>query len=102
MLAAGQIFLVDARAAVYYETEHVPGAVSLPAGSSPTELAAFAARYPKSTALVVYCGSLSCPLSRQLVAVLTGQLGYTNVREIPGGFAEYRQLQTQIAKGGAQ
>jgi rhodanese-related sulfurtransferase len=102
LLAAGQIVLVDARAAVYYETEHVPGAVSLPANSSPTDLAAFSAKYPKGTALVVYCGSLQCPLSHQLVAVLTGQLGYTNVREMPGGFAEYRQFQTQVAKGGAQ
>jgi len=100
LLAAGQIVLVDARAAVYYQTEHVPGAVSLPAGSPPAELAAFAAKYPKDTALVVHCGSLQCPLSNQLVAVLTGQLGYKNVRVMPGGFAEYRQFQSQVAKGG--
>ncbi|HWX22796.1 MAG TPA: rhodanese-like domain-containing protein [Candidatus Binatia bacterium] len=101
LLSAGQIVLVDARAAVYYQTEHVPGAVSLPAGSPPADLSAFAAKYPRNTALVVYCGSLKCPLSHQLVAVLTGQLGYTNVREIPGGFAEYRQFEAQVAKGSA-
>jgi rhodanese-related sulfurtransferase len=102
LLAAGQIVLVDARAAAYYETEHVPGAVSLPASSSAADLSAFSAKYPKGTALVVYCGSVKCPLSHQLVAVLTQQLGYTNVREMPGGFAEYRQFQTQLAKGSAQ
>ncbi len=102
LLIAGQIILVDARATVYYQTEHVPGAVSLPAGSSAADLSAFAAKYPKDTALVVYCGSVKCPLSHQLVAVLTRQMGFRNVREMPGGFAEYRQFQTQLAKRGAQ
>jgi rhodanese-related sulfurtransferase len=93
---------VDAREAVYYQTEHIPGAISLPAGSPPADLIAFVTKYPRETALVVYCGSPQCPLSHQLVAVLTGQLGYSNVREMPGGFAEYRQAEAQSSKGGTK
>jgi rhodanese-related sulfurtransferase len=99
LLAAGQIVLVDARAAVYYQTEHIPGAVSLPAGSPAQDLAVFTTKYPKDTALVVYCGSVFCPLSNQLVDVLRGQFGYAHVREMPGGFAEYRQFEAELAKG---
>ena len=102
LLDAGQVVLVDARAAVYFQTEHIPGAISLPAGSAPTEVSAFAAKYSKNTALVVYCGSLQCPLSNQLVALLRGEQGYTNVREMPGGFAEYRQSEAQAVKGAAK
>ena len=75
-----------------------PGAVSLPAASSPAELAGFAAKYPKDTAIVVYCGSSSCPLSHQLTTILMTQFGDTNIREMPGGYAEYRISEAQ-AKG---
>ena len=102
LLATGQIILVDARAAAYYQTEHIPGAISLPAASSPADFAAFVAKYPKATPLVVYCGSASCPLSNQLVSLLMSQYGYTNIREMPGGFVEYRQLESQTVPGGAR
>ncbi len=102
LLATGQIVLVDARAAAYYQTEHIPGAISLPAASSPADFAAFAAKYPKATPFVVYCGSASCPLSNQLVSLLMSQYGYTNIREMPGGFVEYRQVESQAAPGGAR
>jgi rhodanese-related sulfurtransferase len=103
LVAAGSIVLVDARASVYYQTEHIPGAVSLPPGeSTDADFAAFAGRYPKNTPLVVYCGSLSCPLSKRLIAVLTGKLGYANVRDMAGGFVEYRETEESLAKGGGQ
>ena len=102
LLATGQIVLVDARAAAYYQTEHIPGAISLPAASSPADFATFVAKYPKATPLVVYCGSASCPLSNQLVSQLMSQYGYTNIREMPGGFVEYRQIEAQAGPGGAR
>jgi rhodanese-related sulfurtransferase len=103
LVAAGSIVLVDARAAIYYQTEHIPGAVSLPAGeSTDADFATFAARYPKNTPLVVYCGSLSCPLSRNLIAVLTGRFGYTNVRDMAGGYVEYRETEEALTKGTRQ
>jgi rhodanese-related sulfurtransferase len=97
---SGQALLVDARAATFYQTDHIPGAVSFPAGSPAQDVSDFVAKYPKNTAIIVYCGSLQCPLSEKLVAQLTGQLGYTNVREMPGGFAEFRQWESRPQKQG--
>jgi rhodanese-related sulfurtransferase len=102
LLSAGQIVLVDARASVYYETGHIPGAVSLPAvGATREAFADFAAKYPKNMALVVYCGSAQCPLAQQLTEILTGSLGYTDVRDMPGGYVEYREAENKPAGGGA-
>jgi rhodanese-related sulfurtransferase len=102
LLAAGQIVLVDARAAVYYETGHIPEAVSLPAvGSTREAFAAFTAKYPLKTPLVVYCESAQCPLARQLVEILTGSMGYTDVRDMVGGYVEYREAENRPAGGGA-
>jgi len=102
LLGAGRIVLVDARAAVYFQTDHIPGAVSLPAEAPPSELLAFASKYSKNAAIVVYCGSAQCPLANQLVAELRDQLAFSNVREMPGGYAEYRQAEAQAGKRGTQ
>jgi len=90
LLAAGQIVLVDARATAAYEIEHIPGAVSLPVSSAPAEFLAFATKYPKDTAIVTYCGSDNCDLSQELAEKLRRDLGFTNVKEMPGGIAEWR------------
>ena len=103
LLAAGQVVLIDARAQVYYETGHIPGAISLPAADAlPEAFAAFAAKYPKDTPLVVYCGSVQCPLAAQLIGILTGSMGYTDVRDMAGGFVEYRTNESLPAGGGAK
>jgi rhodanese-related sulfurtransferase len=100
LLAAGRIVLVDARDANYYETGHIPGAISFPtAQATPDALATFAAKYPKNTPLVVYCGSLRCPLSKHLIALLTGSFGYTDVRDMAGGFVEYRETEEPPPNG---
>ncbi|MGZ4987609.1 MAG: rhodanese-like domain-containing protein, partial [Limisphaerales bacterium] len=92
LLAQKQIVLVDARAAEYYQTEHIPGAISLPDTSTKSELAAFAANYPaKDTTLVVYCASAQCPAASNLARVLRKKWGYTNVHVMQGGMAEYRR-----------
>jgi rhodanese-related sulfurtransferase len=96
LLEAGAIVLVDARAKTAFEVEHIPGAVSLPSNASPEEFMAFAMKYPQSTAIVVYCGGADCDLSRQLAEKLRTDLGYTNVREMPGGIVEWR-----VAEAGA-
>lgn len=89
LLAANEIVLVDARNAVDYQTEHIPGAVSLPAASTDADLANFTSKYSRDTALVIYCESKLCPMSRELSRRLHSQ-GYKNIRLMPGGFAEYR------------
>jgi rhodanese-related sulfurtransferase len=102
LLAAGQIVLVDARATAAYEIEHIPGAVSLPAESAPAELIAFATKHPQYTAIVVYCGSDDCDVAHELAEKLRQELGYTNVREMPGGVVEYRVAESRTTSAGVQ
>lgn len=86
---AKNVVLVDARAKTAYDLGHIPGAVLLASGAPLEEVQAFAAKYPKDTALVVYCGSTTCRASQQLARQLVAVGGFTNVSEMPGGFAEY-------------
>ena len=89
LLAAGKILLIDGRTPAAYETEHIPGAISLSVKSPPAEFAAFTANYPKGTHIVVYCGTDMCELSHELALKLVKELGFTNVQEMPGGITEY-------------
>lgn len=98
LLEAGRIVLVDARARTAFEAEHIPGAVSLPANAPAEEFVAFAMKYPQTTPIVVYCGGTDCDLSHQLAEKLRGDLGYSDVREMPGGIVEWRLAE---AKAGA-
>ena len=94
LLDAGRIVLVDARAKTSFDVGHIPGAVSLPAGSPATEIQAFAGKYPKQTAIIVYCASTACHLSRQLAETLIRTGSFTDVSEMPGGYAEYLAAQS--------
>ena len=90
LLARGEIILVDARDAVSFEAGHIPGAVSLPLVGVADKMADFSAKHPKTKPVVTYCGSVGCPMAHLLAVALTEQHGYTDVREMPGGYAEWR------------
>ena len=100
-LRGGQVLLLDARVASYYQAEHIPGAISLPANSAPADIATFAGQHPKNAPIIIYCGSTSCPMAHQLADVLVGQHGYSNIKVMPGGFAEYRLAEAQVGTGGS-
>jgi rhodanese-related sulfurtransferase len=89
LLAANEIVLIDAREPMNYQTEHIPGAISLPSTCTKDALANFTSKYPPDTPLVVYCESKMCPASHNLARRLHHE-GYKNVRVMPGGFVEYR------------
>jgi rhodanese-related sulfurtransferase len=90
LLVEKKIVLIDARLKANFDIAHIPGAISLPATSGAPELQEFATKYPKDTRFVTYCGSSSCHMSRALAESLVKICGYTNVSEMPGGFAEYQ------------
>lgn len=98
MLEAGQIVLVDSRPKSAYDLGHIPGAVLLPSNAPLTELQAFAAKYPKDAAIVVYCNSTTCRSSQQLARQLLTLGRFTNVSEMPGGYAEYTMAQASRPK----
>ena len=92
--------LVDARMKAHFDAGHIPGAVSVPANSGDPELAAFAGKYARTTPLVIYCGSPSCPMAHGLARILGSQFGFSNIRLMPGGFAEYRVAESNPNAGG--
>lgn len=90
LLASGEIVLVDGRDSVAFDAGHIPGAVSLPLRSLSEKAAEFSAKYPKAKAVVTYCGSVGCPIAHVLAEQFRNEYGYTNVREMPGGYVEWR------------
>jgi rhodanese-related sulfurtransferase len=98
LLDAGKIILVDSRPKSAFDLGHIPGAVSLSSTAPLTEFHAFAAKHPKDTALVVYCNSTTCRSSQQLAHQLISLGKFTNVSEMPGGFAEYTVAQAAQPK----
>jgi len=98
LLEAGRIVLLDSRPKSAFDLGHIPGAVSLPSTAPLTEFQAFAAKYPKETAFVVYCNSTTCRSSQQLASQLVSLGKFLNVSEMPGGFAEYTVAQASQPK----
>lgn len=90
-LAAGEIVLLDARAKPYYLSGHIPGAQLLSIFGSSAEVDAFRAQYPTHTPLVVYCGSSSCPLSKEMAERLVREYGFSKVQYMTSGFLEWQR-----------
>ena len=85
LVASGvSLTLVDARTPQYDDGKRIPGALTLPAGSSESEVASV---LPDKDALIVaYCSNLKCPASAMLADQLVS-LGYKNVVKYPEGLA---------------
>jgi rhodanese-related sulfurtransferase len=99
LLAAQQNFtLVDARAHLSYDAEHIPGAICIPSGSN-FDMSNFSEEHTnKAELIVVYCSSEHCPLSWLVANGLINNFGFTNVKIMPGGFDEYRRAETGSRK----
>lgn len=86
----GAIF-VDARSPFQYKKFHIEGAELLPLHEYQSYIGDFEARYPKSTTLVVYCNSSSCPMSHKLAQRLRRD-GFSDVRVFVGGVESWKAL----------
>ncbi len=93
LLAKGEIVLVDVRDTFAYEAGHIPGAISLPVDAFNERIAGFTASIPKGKPLVFYCASIRCRLAHEAAVLLGGQFGYTDVREMPSGYAEWMVME---------
>jgi rhodanese-related sulfurtransferase len=97
---AGTITVVDALGGIYYEKQHLPGAVAL----APVDVDARAATVlpDHSAAIATYCSNPACPNSGQVAARLTA-LGYVNVRKYAEGIEGWTVagLPTESAAGRA-
>jgi rhodanese-related sulfurtransferase len=95
-IEAGEVTVVEALPANYYEDAHLPGAINIPH----TEVRALApALLPdKEAAIVTYCASTTCPNS-ELAAIVLTKLGYTNVREYVEGKADWQEAGLPLEHG---
>jgi rhodanese-related sulfurtransferase len=72
--------LIDARDAVQYSREHIPGAVNVPY----VEIRAGGLLPPRDQRIVVYCSSETCPISQYAYEALD-QLGYEEIYDMRAG-----------------
>jgi rhodanese-related sulfurtransferase len=86
LIAAGDVTLVDALPASYYEQAHLPGALNLVA--SDVEARASSLLPNKDAAIVTYCSNEACGNS-QAVANRLQRLGYSNVRKYREGIQDW-------------
>ena len=86
-IEAGEVTVVEALPAGYYEDAHLPGAINIP-HTEVRELAP-ALLPDKDAAIVTYCASTSCRNS-EIAAIVLTKLGYANVREYVEGKQDWR------------
>ena len=89
LVETGALALVDAGTAGQFKDGHIPGAISLPLQELPGRIRAFQAAVPAARPVVVYCADPSCPAAHAEAVALAGTYGYRDVREMPGGYAEW-------------
>lgn len=80
-----EFVLVDARDAVQYAQEHIPGAINVPY----VEIRAGGRLPPRDARVVVYCSDPECPISRYAYSALE-RLGYTNLYDMQAGIQGWK------------
>jgi rhodanese-related sulfurtransferase len=86
LIATGDVVLVDALPATYYDQQHLPGAVNLVAEDVTARAEELVP--DKTAAIVVYCSNAACGNSRA-VADKLARLGYSQVRKYRDGIQDW-------------
>jgi len=82
----GEVTVVDALPAAYYDRQHLPGALNLFVDEARER--AHEVLPDKDAAIVAYCSNAACPNSEGVARVLVA-LGYTNVRKYREGIQDW-------------
>lgn len=86
LITSGQVVVVDALPASYYDRQHLPGAINLIEADVQTRAADL---LPDKTAhIVTYCSNAACGNS-QAVANRLRALGYSSVRKYRNGIQDW-------------
>src|SRR5512141_1088454 len=83
---SGEVTVVDALPAGYFEQQHLPGAVNLFVDEAADRAAEVLP--DQHAAIVTYCSNQACPNSEGVARTLT-RLGYTNVRKYREGIQDW-------------
>jgi rhodanese-related sulfurtransferase len=93
---SGAVTVIDALGGMYYEQQHLPGAVPL----VEADVAAQASRLlpNKEAAIVTYCSNESCANSQAVANLLTAA-GYTHVRKYREGIQDWIEAGLPVESG---
>ncbi len=80
----------------YYKEKSIPGSRWTPVNELTQNLPALGASI--NDEIVVYCGSFTCPSSKQAAQILAGS-GYTNVQAYEGGLADWEEAGYSVVAG---
>lgn len=80
-----EFVLIDARDAVQYAREHLPGAINVPY----IEIRAGGLLPPRDQRIVVYCSSETCPISQYAYEALD-RLGYEEIYDMRAGLQGWK------------
>lgn len=94
MTQSGRGIIIDARVAEDFAGSHISGAINIPPNATSDVVAERLQGVAKTTVLVVYCQSESCPFSKQ-VAKRMAKLGFNNLALYRGGWAEWSKKATE-------
>jgi rhodanese-related sulfurtransferase len=93
-LKTGEVYLIDVRPEVEYESGHLPGAVSLPVDELPGRLD----RLPRDRPIVAYCRGRYCLFADDAVALLR-EHGF-DAHRLEGGWPEWLSEGRPVAAEG--
>ena len=93
---SGTVTVVDALGGMYYEQQHLPGALPLVAADVAVQASSLLPN--KDAAIVTYCSNEACPNS-QAVAKLLTSAGYSNVRKYREGIQDWVEAGLPIESG---
>lgn len=80
-----EFVLIDARDAVQYAREHIPGAINVPY----IEIRVGGLLPPRDQRIVVYCSSETCPISQYAYEALD-RLGYEEIYDMRAGLQGWK------------
>lgn len=93
---SGAITVIDALGGMYYEQQHLPGA--LPLVEADVSAQASTLLPDKSAPIVTYCSNAACPNSQNVANLLTAA-GYSNVRKYRDGIQDWVEAGLPIESG---
>ena len=95
-IESGDVIVVEALPATYYEDAHLPTAINIPYTDVPALAPALLP--DKDAAIVAYCSNAACPDSGIAQAQLV-KLGYTNVRKYAEGKQDWSEAGLPLERG---
>jgi len=91
LLAAGKHLFVDARTPEEFAAGRIPGAVNIPAEALLTGIEDAVGGIKPETPMIIYCGNLACPKSKELAEGLKA-IGFANLAVMPEGLEGWRAV----------